>query len=130
MNKGDLINEIAQIVATKKQAQEVVDTVFSVITNSLKKNEPVQIAGFGSFKTAKREARTGRNPPDRRRNSNRRQDRSQVRTGKSAQRRAEIAVSFHSEKNEGRALALPFLCPAEPQARLHLVRIDFHQGGC
>jgi len=62
MNKGDLINEIAQIVETKKQAQEVVETVFSEITNSLKKNEPVQIAGFGSFKTAKREARTGRNP--------------------------------------------------------------------
>jgi nucleoid DNA-binding protein len=62
MNKGDLINEIATIVATKKQAQEVVDTVFSVITNSLKENDPVQIAGFGSFKTAKREARTGRNP--------------------------------------------------------------------
>lgn len=62
MNKGDLINEVTQIVSTKKQAQEVVDTVFSAITDSLKKNEPVQIAGFGSFKTAKREARTGRNP--------------------------------------------------------------------
>ena len=62
MNKGDLINEVSQIVSTKKQAQEVVDTVFSAITGSLKNNEPVQIAGFGSFKTAKREARTGRNP--------------------------------------------------------------------
>ncbi|MFO7713262.1 HU family DNA-binding protein [Desulfosarcina sp.] len=62
MNKGDLINEVAQIVSTKKQAQEVVDSVFSAITSSLKKNEPVQIAGFGSFKTTKREARTGRNP--------------------------------------------------------------------
>ena len=62
MNKGDLINEVAQIVSTKKQAQEVVDTVFTTITNALQKNEPVQIAGFGSFKTAKREARTGRNP--------------------------------------------------------------------
>ncbi len=62
MNKGDLINEVAQIVSTKKQAQEVVDSVFSTITKALKKNEPVQIAGFGSFKTAKREARTGRNP--------------------------------------------------------------------
>ena len=62
MNKGDLINEVAQIVSTKKQAQEVVDGVFSAITGALKKNEPIQIAGFGSFKTAKREARTGRNP--------------------------------------------------------------------
>ena len=62
MNKGDLINEVAQIVSTKKQAQEVVDGVFSAITSALKKNEPIQIAGFGSFKTAKREARIGRNP--------------------------------------------------------------------
>ena len=62
MNKGDLINEVAQIVATKKQAQEVVETVFATITSALKKNDAVQIAGFGSFKTAKREARTGRNP--------------------------------------------------------------------
>ena len=62
MNKGDLINDVATIVATKKQAQEVVDTVFSTITEALKKNEPVQIAGFGSFKTAHREARMGRNP--------------------------------------------------------------------
>ena len=62
MNKGDLINEVSQIVATKKQAQEVVDTIFASITDALKKNDAVQIAGFGSFKTAKREARTGRNP--------------------------------------------------------------------
>lgn len=62
MNKADLINEVAQIVATKKQAQEVVDTVFATITDALKKNDAVQIAGFGSFKTAQREARTGRNP--------------------------------------------------------------------
>lgn len=62
MNKGDLINEVAKIVSTKKQAQDVVDSVFGAITQALQKNEPVQIAGFGSFKTAKREARTGRNP--------------------------------------------------------------------
>lgn len=62
MNKGDLINEVAQLVSTKKQAQEVVDCIFTAVTDTLKKNEPVQIAGFGSFKTTKREARTGRNP--------------------------------------------------------------------
>jgi nucleoid DNA-binding protein len=62
MNKGDLINDVAQIVDTKKQAQEVVETIFTKLTDTLTKNEPVQIAGFGSFKTAKREARMGRNP--------------------------------------------------------------------
>ncbi|PID39916.1 MAG: DNA-binding protein [Proteobacteria bacterium] len=62
MNKGDLIDDVARLVDTKKQAQEIVETIFSRITDSLRKNEPVQIAGFGSFKTAKREARMGRNP--------------------------------------------------------------------
>jgi nucleoid DNA-binding protein len=62
MNKGDLINEVAKLVTTKKQAQEVVDCIFDTVVGALKKNDPVQIAGFGSFKTAKREARTGRNP--------------------------------------------------------------------
>jgi nucleoid DNA-binding protein len=62
MNKGDLINEVAKIVSTKKQAQEIVDCVFTAISDAMQKNEPVQIAGFGTFKTSMREARMGRNP--------------------------------------------------------------------
>ena len=62
MNKGDLVNEVAAIVSTKKEAQEAVDCIFSKITESLKKGEPVQISGFGSFKVSKRQARKGRNP--------------------------------------------------------------------
>ncbi len=62
MNKGDIVNEVTTFVATKKEAQEVVDCIFSSITNALKANDVVQIAGFGSFKVAKREARKGRNP--------------------------------------------------------------------
>ncbi len=62
MNKGDIINAVANLVATKKEAQQAVDCVFYSITNSLKSNDAVQIAGFGSFKVAKRDARKGRNP--------------------------------------------------------------------
>lgn len=62
MNKGDIINEVANFVATKKEAQQAVDCVFESITNALKGNDAVQIAGFGSFKVAKRDARKGRNP--------------------------------------------------------------------
>jgi DNA-binding protein HU-beta len=62
MNKGDIINEVAKIVATKKEAQQVVDCVFENITGALKGNDAVQIAGFGSFKVSKRDARKGRNP--------------------------------------------------------------------
>jgi DNA-binding protein HU-beta len=62
MNKGDLINEVAKVVSTKKEAQEAVDCVFSSITKALKKGDTVSLVGFGSFKVAKRKARKGRNP--------------------------------------------------------------------
>ena len=62
MNKGDLINEVAKLVSTKKEAQEAVDCIFSSILGALKKGDTVQISGFGSFKVAKRQARKGRNP--------------------------------------------------------------------
>mgnify|MGYP001410340347 FL=1 len=62
MHKGDLINEVAKVVSTKKEAQAAVDCVLSNITEALRNKETVQIAGFGSFKVSKREARKGRNP--------------------------------------------------------------------
>ena len=62
MNKGDLINEVAKVVNTKKEAQEAVDCVLSSISNALKKGDPVSLVGFGGFKVVKRKARKGRNP--------------------------------------------------------------------
>jgi len=62
MNKGDLVNAVAEVVSTKKEAQEAVDCVFETIKNALKKQDAVQIVGFGSFKVNQRAARTGRNP--------------------------------------------------------------------
>ncbi|MFH1487673.1 MAG: HU family DNA-binding protein [Pseudomonadota bacterium] len=62
MNKGDLVNEVAKVVSTKKEAQEAVDCVFSAITKALKKKDAVTLVGFGTFKVDKRKARTGRNP--------------------------------------------------------------------
>ena len=62
MNKADLINQVAAILGTQKQAKEAVDCVFGAITDALAKNESVQISGFGSFKVSERKARTGRNP--------------------------------------------------------------------
>ena len=38
INKGDLVNEIAKVVNTKKETQSAVDCVFSTITNALKRN--------------------------------------------------------------------------------------------
>ncbi len=62
MNKGDLINEVAKVVGTKKQAQAAVDCVFNSITAALKKKDTVTLVGFGTFKVARRKARKGRNP--------------------------------------------------------------------
>ena len=62
MNKGDLVNEVAKIVSTKKGAQAAVDCVFSTITKALKKKATVTLIGFGTFKVAQRKARKGRHP--------------------------------------------------------------------
>lgn len=62
MNKGELINAVAKVVSSKKEAQAAVDCVLSEITGSLEKNEAVQLVGFGTFKVNKRNAREGRNP--------------------------------------------------------------------
>ena len=62
MNKGDLVNEVAKVVCTKKEAQAAVDCVFSTITKALKKKDMVALTGFGTFKAAQRKARKGRNP--------------------------------------------------------------------
>lgn len=62
MNKTELINEVAKVVNTKKEAQAAVECVLSSITKSLKKGQDVSLTGFGAFKVVKRKARNGRNP--------------------------------------------------------------------
>jgi len=62
MNKGDLINEVAKVVSTKKSAKDAVDCVLATITKTLKKKGTVTLVGFGTFKVDKRKARKGRNP--------------------------------------------------------------------
>ena len=62
MNKADLIDEVAKVVSSKKQAKEAVECVLSTITNTMKKQEAVTLVGFGTFKVDDRKARTGRNP--------------------------------------------------------------------
>ena len=62
MNKGDLVKEVSQVLTSKKDAQAAVDGLLSAITKALKKGDDVTLVGFGTFKVAKRKARTGRNP--------------------------------------------------------------------
>ena len=62
MNKADLVNEVANVVSTKTEAQAAVDCIFESIVNTLKNGDVVTLMGFGSFKVVKRKARIGRNP--------------------------------------------------------------------
>jgi DNA-binding protein HU-beta len=60
--KGDLVGAVAEVVGKKKLAEEAIECVLESITKALKKGESVTLVGFGTFKVAKRAARTGRNP--------------------------------------------------------------------
>ena len=63
MNKGDLINTLKKEIGLSNQdAKKAVESVFSSITDALKKQQIVTIIGFGTFKVDHRNARTGRNP--------------------------------------------------------------------
>jgi DNA-binding protein HU-beta len=62
MNKGDLVQELAKVAGTKKEAETAVNTIFGAITKALKKGDKVILVGFGTFSVTKRPARKGRNP--------------------------------------------------------------------
>ncbi len=62
MNKADLIEEVAKVTCTKKEAVMAVDATLAAIQKSLKKGSAVTLVGFGTFDVKKRKARTGRNP--------------------------------------------------------------------
>ena len=65
MNKGDLINEVAKVVGSKKEAQAAVDCVIATITGALAERDPVTLVGFGTFSSEYRKSRMGRNPKTR-----------------------------------------------------------------
>ena len=62
MNKAELIDEVAKVTSTKKEAGLVVDATIAAIQKTLKKGGTVTLVGFGTFKVSKRKARVGRNP--------------------------------------------------------------------
>jgi len=62
MNKSDLINKVSEVLNSKKEAQAAVDQTIYAIAEALANNDSVTLIGFGTFKTANRKARKGRNP--------------------------------------------------------------------
>ena len=63
MNKGDLINKVAESAGiSKADASTAVNTVFSSIQETLKSGDKAAFVGFGTFSANMRPERQGRNP--------------------------------------------------------------------
>lgn len=63
MNKQDLIDAIAKNAdLTKADSGRALDAAVEAIMGAVAKGDPVQLVGFGTFKSVKRAARSGRNP--------------------------------------------------------------------
>ena len=63
MNKTELIAAVAKATEMKKaDAEKAVNATIETIQEALKKDEKVQLIGFGTFEARKRPARIARNP--------------------------------------------------------------------
>ena len=63
MNKSELIDAVAKEAdVSKAAAGNILDAVIGAITKAVSKGDSVALIGFGTFKSAKRAARVGRNP--------------------------------------------------------------------
>ncbi|HEX4925894.1 MAG TPA: HU family DNA-binding protein [Bdellovibrionales bacterium] len=63
MTKAELINQIAEKAGiTRVKAEIVVNTIFDSMVDALKRNDRIEIRGFGSFVNRHYDAYQGRNP--------------------------------------------------------------------
>jgi len=63
MNRSDLINSLKEEASlSRKDAENIVDTFFDTITQTLASGERVEIRGFGSFTVKHYKPYVGRNP--------------------------------------------------------------------
>ena len=63
MNKSDLIDAlVAKVNVTKNDAARTIEALVETIVEAVKKGDIVSLIGFGTFKSAARKAREGKNP--------------------------------------------------------------------
>ena len=63
MTKAEIVEHIYERVGfSKKEAAEVVESIFEVIKARLEQGEKVKISGFGNFVINEKRPRKGRNP--------------------------------------------------------------------
>lgn len=63
MNKTELVEITAkQADISKAAAGKVLDAIIAAVVKTVSKGDTVALIGFGTFKSSKRAARTGKNP--------------------------------------------------------------------
>jgi integration host factor subunit alpha len=64
MTKADIIESVYEKVGgfSKKEASEIVESVFGIMKQSIAANKKVKISGFGNFVVRQKKERMGRNP--------------------------------------------------------------------
>ena len=63
MTKADIVEKVADdLRGTKRDAQDMVESVFSIVKETLESGEDVKITGFGKFEVKQKTDRRGRNP--------------------------------------------------------------------
>jgi DNA-binding protein HU-beta len=63
MNKSELIDVAAtEADISKAAAGRALDAILAAVVKTVAKGDTVTLIGFGTFKSSKRAARTGRNP--------------------------------------------------------------------
>ena len=63
MIKVDLVNRIvARTGVSKTKAEQAVDTIFASMKNALKRDDRIELRGFGVFSVKPRKTGIGRNP--------------------------------------------------------------------
>ena len=63
MNKAELIASVAGSAGlSRKDAEKAINAFIESVQDALKKDDKVQLVGFGTFEVRNRAARKGRNP--------------------------------------------------------------------
>jgi integration host factor subunit alpha len=63
MTKADLVGNIHTTTGfTKNESADMLETVFSIMKNTLESGEKLKISGFGNFEVKQKKDRRGRNP--------------------------------------------------------------------
>ncbi|NIJ06778.1 DNA-binding protein HU-beta [Sphingomonas vulcanisoli] len=63
MNKQELIVAVSEATGqARADVGRIVETMLSIVGNTLQRGDEVRLVGFGNFSVTKRKASTGRNP--------------------------------------------------------------------